>query len=221
MYNSIAIFAKKSKSNVNEVISYLKEHFDKTYVFLGEKGDKIPEKAYSLNPDILISYISPWIVPKIILDNTKYWNINFHPGSPEYPGIGCTNFALYNNEKIFGVIAHIMEAKVDTGKIIGIKRFPIIKSDTVYSLTLKSYGYLFNLFFEIIDFIILNKKLPDCYEIWQRNPYTRKELEELCKIDINMDTAEIARRIRATYYPQMPGAYFNIEGMKFEYNPNR
>lgn len=76
-----------------------------------------------INYDILISYIPPWIVQETILEKTKMWNINFHPGPPKYPGIGGFNFAIFDSVKQFGATAHIMNPKVGTGKIIGVKRF--------------------------------------------------------------------------------------------------
>ena len=44
--------------------------------------------------------------------------INFHPGPPEFRGIGCANFALLKNSKYYGSTAHVMEAKVDSGPIL-------------------------------------------------------------------------------------------------------
>ena len=87
---------------------------------------EIPFKKMTKNKyDILISYISPWIIPPEVLNNTRMWNINFHPGSPEFPGIGCFNFAIFNSAEKFGATAHIMEPKVDTGKIIDVEYFSI------------------------------------------------------------------------------------------------
>lgn len=88
--------------------------------------------------------------------NTKKWSINFHPGSSKYPGIGCTNFAIYNREEEFGVTAHIMEPKVDSGTIVSVKRFPLLKTDSVYSLTKRCYDYILIQFYELIDFIFKN-----------------------------------------------------------------
>ena len=51
--------------------------------------------------------------------------INFHPGSPEYPGTGCTNFAIYNKEKEYGVTCHYMKTSVDSEILSQVKRFPI------------------------------------------------------------------------------------------------
>jgi methionyl-tRNA formyltransferase len=217
----ILFFGKKNKPGIDAIIEYLKTHFEEIALFLGEKGDKFPTEADSFSADILISYISHWIIPEKVLHRTKLWNINFHPGPPNYPGTGCTNFAIYNGEKKYGVTAHVMEKQVDTGKIIGVKEFPILGTDTVYTLTLKSYGFLRTLFYEIMDHIIKHNSLPECREKWAREPYTRKELEELCIITNDMSEEEIERRIKATQFPRMPGAYIELYGYKFEYNKHR
>jgi len=206
---------------VPEVIEYAKNKFHAFDVYTGKVGNRFPENLYIKPYDILISYISPWIVPENILKNTRLWNINFHPGPPEYPGIGCFNFAVYNNETFYGVTAHVMEKHVDKGKIIGVKRFELLQEDTVYSLSIKSYSYLFSLFIEVIDYIAKHKNIPHSEETWKRKPYTRRELEDLCKIDLNMNKDEIERRIRATTFPNMPGAYIEIHRHKFEYNERR
>lgn len=217
----ILVFTKKGKPGTDRVIKYLKIHFHDVVTYTGERGDKFPVEASIYRPDILISYISPWIISSNSLNQTRKWNINFHPGSPNYPGIGCTNFAIYNAEKEFGVTAHIIEKEVDSGKIIGVKRFSILETDNVYSLTIKSYEYLLSLFFEIFDYIIKYGALPECDEEWTRKPYTRKELEELCRITSDMSQEETKKRIKATQFPGMPGAYIELYGYRFEYNPDR
>jgi len=212
----VIIFAKE-KPGFENAVNFIKLYSDELTVFKGNLNDPFPNEAYEKIPDILISYISPWIIPEKMLNIVNKWSINFHPGPPEYPGIGCTNFAIYNEEKIFGVTAHLMETKVDSGKIIDVRRFPILKNDRVYSLTQRCYDYMLLQFYEVIDYIFKTNNLPECKETWKRKPFTRKELNDLCKIDINMDTEEIKRRIRATDYPGMPGAYIDLKGLKFRY----
>ncbi len=217
----IILFGKNNKPGIKEVIEYLNIHFKEVKIFLGERKDEFPTEVEYNTSDILISYMSPWIISEEILNKTKLWNINFHPGPPNYSGIGCTNFALYNREKIYGVTAHLMEKKVDSGKIIGVKRFSILESDNVYTLTLKSYGFMLSLFFEILDYIVKNNKLPECNEKWTKAPYTRKQLEELCIITPDMSEEEIKRRVKATQFPGMPGAYIKLYNYKFKYNEKR
>ena len=149
------------------------------------------------------------------------WNINFHPGPPEYPGIGCFNFAIYNSSKEYGVTAHIMDAKVDTGKIIGVKRFSMDGDETVLSLSDKTYLNLYYLYKEIINYILLHDKVPASTEDWKRKPYKRMDLEKLSTITKNMDKEELEKVIRATYYDGKPGPFIEIFGYRFEYNPDR
>lgn len=217
----ITLFIKPDKPMVKEVIDYLVKHLGTVTVYQAERNDPFPKKAFNGSPDILISYLSPWIIPGRILNSTKFWNINFHPGPPEYPGIGCFNFAIYDKKKIYGVTAHLMNEKVDSGRIIGVKKFPLLKSDSVYSLSMKSYEHMLSLFLKVMDFILKKKKLPHCNETWKRAPYTRKELDALCKLDPNMTKSEIERRVKATTYPDMPGAYMNISGYRFECSSSR
>ncbi len=52
-------------------------------------------------------------------------------------------------------------------------------------------------------------------EKWQRKPYTRKELNDLCLLTNDMDETEIKRRIAATTFGNKPWAYFELNGEKF------
>lgn len=217
----LSLFTKTDKPTVQDVADFLKGHFERVIIYQGKVTDPFPVDAFNDNPDILVSYLSAWVIPDEVLQKTRLYNINFHPGPPEYPGTGCTNFAIYNNEKEYGVTAHFMEKRVDTGKIIAIKRFALFDSDSVYSLSLKSYDAMLALFYEIIGDVLKNKKFPESGLTWKRKAYTRKELEELCRIDPGMSQQEVSRRIKATTYPGMPGAYTDIFGNTFEYNSNR
>ena len=65
--------------------------------------------------------------------------INLHPGSPKYRGIGCLNYALYNNEKKFGFTIHLISRKIDYGKILFVRYFSINKNNTVVTLLQKTH----------------------------------------------------------------------------------
>ena len=47
--------------------------------------------------------------------------INFHPGPPEYRGVGCVNYAFFDNVKSYGCTAHRINQKIDNGPIIDVK----------------------------------------------------------------------------------------------------
>ena len=217
----ICFLTKKEKKGVDEAIQYTYELSENVDVFYGDLNIPIPEKVYMTKYDILISYISPWIVPPKILNNTNKWNINFHPGPPAYPGIGCFNFAIYNSEDKFGATAHIMQKKVDSGQIIGVEYFSMTNEETVETLSIKTYNAQLILYKNIINHIKNHDRLPSCIYSWERKPYRRIDLEELSKINIDMPYTEIQKRIRATYYPGKPAPFIKIGTSKFEYNPNR
>jgi len=214
----IKLFAKE-KPGLREAIDFLETITDDLEIYIGKLKDKFPIEAKDKKCDLIISYISPWIIPNDILNLAEKYAINFHPGPPEFPGIGCTNFALYEGAKKFGVTCHIMKSKVDSGKIISVKRFPIFQQDNVKTLTDRCYAFILEQFYEVVNDFYESGKLNFINETWKRKPFTRKQLDELSEIHFNMSDEEINKRIRATYYPGMPYPFIEINNNKFVYNP--
>ena len=97
---SLLFLGKKNDSHTKEAIEIVQSNFKNVSVFLGEWNDKIPDQVKTWSGDFIISYLSRWVLQRSILRRAQIAAINFHPASPQYPGIGCNNFALYNNEKI-------------------------------------------------------------------------------------------------------------------------
>lgn len=220
MKPSIFFIGKKNDFYCERAKDFIKAHFSKKMILLGQRGERFPEDAGWWEGDYIISYLSPWIIPEHLLNRAEKASINFHPGPPEYPGIGCTNFAIYDGVDTFGVTCHHMNPKVDTGDLIAVKRFPLFESDTVFTLTQRCYGYILRLFYEIASLILSGEELPKSDECWKRKPYKRKELNELCRITTDMSAEEIRRRVKAVTFPGAPGAYIKIDGMKFNYESN-
>ena len=218
---NICFLTKKEKPGVEEAINIIEKITSNIDVYDGSLSNLFPSAIIEKQYDLLISYISPWIVPKAVLEKTKRWNINFHPGPPDYPGIGCFNFAIYNSAKQFGATAHIMDTTVDAGRIVGVNRFGMTKKETVETLSKKTYKALLVLFKDVIKHVITNNSLPKCDEKWTKAAYKRSELEQLATIDLNMDKAGIDKRIRATDYQGKPAPFIELGGYRFEYNPDR
>ena len=112
-----------------------------------------------------------------------------------------------------------MVPKVDTGAIISVKRFAVSHDDTVYSLTEKSYERIDQLFRELLPCLMSRVPLPESTDRWARRPFTRAELNALCRITPDMSPVEIERRIRAVTFPGAPGAYVEIIGRRFVLEP--
>ncbi|MFA6316399.1 MAG: formyltransferase family protein [Elusimicrobiota bacterium] len=210
------VFAK-DKPGLIEALAFLRPHAASIKVFVGDVGDPFPRKARLIKADFIISYISPWIIPGEVLSRASIAALNFHPGPPEYPGIGCTNFALYDRCREFGVTAHHMVEKVDTGSIVAVQRFPLQSSDTVASLTERCYRHILRLFKDLFGGFFSSGRLPDCSAVWARRPFRRAELDALCRISPEMAREEVARRVLATSFPGKPGPYVIIQGHRFEY----
>ena len=192
-----------------QAAAFIQLHYPSAKIVFGVREQTFPEELFSWKGDIIISYLSQWIIPKSVLENAAVAAINFHPGPPAYPGIGCTNFAIYDGADEFGVTCHHMNPQVDTGDIVAVNRFPVFENDTVYSITQRCYSQILNLFYGIISLLMSGEKLPSSNEVWKRKPYLRRQLNDLCKLTPDMDSTEIERRIKATYYLQ-PWAFMQI-----------
>lgn len=172
----------------------------------GAAGDPAPDISEVTSFGCILSFLSPWIIPAEWL-NKSALSINFHPGSCDYPGIGCYNFALYEEAKVFGAVCHHMLPAVDSGVVISESLFPVFAHDSVETLKLRTMIAMLAMFQEILCRIAQNDPLPVHTRQWQRKPFTRNQLNALCEVTPEMTDQEKVRRIRATTYPGFPGAY--------------
>lgn len=196
----VLFLSKKDNEYARRAEDFIRKTFTNPVIFEGSRHDNLPAEVLNWKGDLMISFISSWIYPQSLLDSASVAAINFHPGSPEYPGTGCTNFAVYEGAKEYGITCHYMNASVDSGNIIQVKRFPVNEEDTVYSITQHCYHLIEESFYEIIDIVLKEQPLPLTDEQWTRKPFTRKQLNELCHIRPEMSEEEIVKRIKATTY---------------------
>jgi methionyl-tRNA formyltransferase len=186
-------------------------------VFTGKVGDPYPDLSGLGSEDVLVSFLSPWIVRQQDLGRAGT-AINFHPASVDYPGIGCYNFALYDDADEFGAVCHHMLARVDSGRIVEERRFPLRPDDSVETLKLRTMETMVAMFRDLIGIIARGEPLPAAAVHWTRPPYTRRQLHALKVITPDMDAAEIARRVRAVTYPGYPGAVLHrADGSLYHY----
>ena len=216
--HSVLLLGKADDPDCLRVLEYCREAFAPATHCLGRWGETLPDDVRAWEGDYIISYLSRWVVPSELLRRATRAAVNFHPASPDYPGIGCTNFALYEDAQEYGVTCHHMAPQVDTGKIIAVKRFAVQPADDVASLLKRTYEHQIALFFEVAPLMAEGRPLPTSQEAWKRAPFTRAQFNELFRITPAMTKEEIARRVRAvsygTYQP-----YVELEGYRFEYAP--
>lgn len=215
----VLFLSKNRNEYADRAADFIRQHFRDPVIFSGNRNVPLPPEVLEWNGDLMISFISSWIYPQTLLDGATYAAINFHPGTPEYPGTGCTNFAIYNGEKEYGATCHHMKATVDSGNIVAVKRFPLNADDTVFSVTERCYQLIEEMFYEVMECILQGRELPVSEERWARKPYTRKQLNELCEIRPDMSEEEISRRIRSTTFGAEVWAYTKIGNRKFILQP--
>ena len=215
---SVLFLGKADDPDCARALDFCNGAFLPVLHFLGRWGDPVPAELRGWQGDYIISYLSRWVLPTDLLGRARKAAINFHPASPEYPGIGCTNFALYENAEEYGVTCHHMAGQVDTGQIIAVRRFPIFPEDDVAALLRRTYESQIALFLEIAKLMATGRELPASGEKWGRRPFTRQEFNELFKITPEMSRGEIARRVRAVSYGRFQ-PYIELEGYRFEYKP--
>ena len=185
------------------MILLLTKIFFNVKIFLNDNSSSYPEKEIlKWRGDYIFSFRSHYILRQNLIDRAKIAAINFHPGPPEYRGIGCVNFAILNQEIKYGCTAHIIDKKIDNGQIIAVKRFRILKNDTIDSILHKTYHYQYNQFLKILKNIKKNKDAKIAFkkinENWSKTIYTRKKMLKLYNISKNISKSFFLLLLRAT-----------------------
>lgn len=208
---------------------YIRANFEDPIIIMGSGKGFPDEFAYriryeKLDVDWVISYLSHWILPPKILALGKKGAINFHPGPPEYPGIGCYNFAILDEVKTYGVTCHFMYEKVDTGPIIKVLKFEITGNETVEQLKNISMIRLLTLFYEIMGRIWQGKTLEANGLGWSKKPFTRADLQNITDLTPfeagTFAEALFDKALRATYFPGAEDPPFiNVKGRMWRLEP--
>ncbi len=141
-------------------------------------GEPYPSRIESWEGEWILSFRGDLILSSDILKKASKGAINFHPAPPSYRGIGSHNYAIYNDDKEFGVTCHHIDDNIDSGAIIEVDRFPIAPQETASSLGLRAGTYCLVQYYKILtEYLISNKELLFSNEKWGENLYTYKKLD--------------------------------------------
>ncbi len=98
------------------------------------------EGLKKIGPDVIIS-ASPQIFKKDLLATPSMGCINVHSALlPKYRGVYPMFWALLNGENEVGVTVHLMEEKLDSGKVLLQRKFNVERGDTMMALYEKACG---------------------------------------------------------------------------------
>jgi methionyl-tRNA formyltransferase len=189
-HSKILFFGKKNCTFSRKVLYELKRNSKNIKcIYSKNPKAKLSKKILRWKGDYIICFRSYFILPNILIKKASVAAINFHPGPPNYRGIGCVNFAIFNSEKTYGSTCHLISKKVDFGKIIDVRRFKIKDKDNINSILKKTSNLQFDQLKKLIKKLRSNtnnlkymiKKSKK--EKWSKKLYTRRQLDDLYRIN--------------------------------------
>ena len=190
----------------------------KQYQFVFSKQDMMDIREEVTKKSVLISFGNGFIVPEEVL-NQFGAAYNFHPASPEYPGLHPHHFAALDQAKTFGAVCHHMTKEVDRGEIVFCQRFMVPPQSPwmVYlNLSLDQTFFLMEELFETL--FIQNKHPKPCGETWGPKVYTKKDFDSACQVppDMNRENFErLWRSLQTEHHKNV--LYIDMHGHRFRY----
>lgn len=161
------------------------------------------EKLGLLSCDWLLCANTTYIVPKEVLASFSERALNLHPGLlPAYAGLHTHQWAIRNGEAEFGATVHMIEAGLDTGDVVAVRRFVIRPEDTGLSLYRNCMRTGSQVFAEVLRCILAGDSLPKSpQDLSKRRLYRHAEAVD-SRIDWTMSARRVVDFIRAgNYYP--------------------
>ncbi len=203
---SVLLLLRKNDPYCKKFLKFIVSQCKKTKVFWSVNNKKnSSRKQIKKRYDFIISYRSSVILSNKEISMANNAAINLHPGPPKYRGIGCLNYALYNNEKKYGFTIHLINKKIDYGKILFVKYFTINKKITVTNLLDKTHDQCVKYSKPFFRNILKNPTKINLYkdkfkkEKWSKIIKNKIELNKFYRIE-NFDLKEVEKKIRATNY---------------------
>lgn len=184
-----------------------------TICLVANRKSQLPKDIATWQGDLILSFKNYIKLPVELLKNAKIASINFHPALPKYPGSGGLAWSIYHNEEYHGVTIHLMNERIDAGKILEVNKLPIGEDDDLDSLTKISnemHLNTFNIFvksklqeqshLKLENYIVNN----DCNSTWSQKTHQLHELTKLKVVDNSINEQELTRRVRAFHLPNFP-----------------
>ena len=146
----------------------------------------------------IIAFLTDIIVPARLLDRLGPKPYNIHPGPPEYPGSYPESFAIWDQASQYGVTAHEMAPKVDTGAIVAVSRFPFPPAPDLTNIGDLIFAKAVELFAQVASHCaITNAPMAAIGQSWAAKRYTRADFYTLCRSGNGLSAPDLERLRRA------------------------
>jgi len=169
------------------------------------RDEKFIGELRELRPDLLVVVAYGQILPPAILDLPRHGCLNVHTSLlPKYRGAAPIQWAIADGNAETGVTIMQMDAGLDTGPVLALRRTPILPADDSQMLHDRLAQLGAELLAETIPAHVAGKILP------QPQPaagatYAAKIKKEDGHIDWNLPAEKIWNRLRA--FTPWPGAF--------------
>lgn len=158
-----------------------------------------------LAPDLVVVVAYGQILPQAILDLPRHGCVNVHTSLlPKYRGAAPIQWAIAEGERETGVTIMQMDAGLDTGPILAVRRTPILPSDDSQTLHDRLAQLGADLLIETIPGYIAGRITPQPQPA-QAASYAAKIRKEDGHMDWTWPAEKIWNRLRA--FTPWPGAF--------------
>jgi methionyl-tRNA formyltransferase len=163
--------------------------------------------------DLVLSFLFWKRIRAPLIELGSIGCLNFHPSPlPDIRGLGGYNVAILEGLSDWGVSAHFVDERFDTGDIVRVDRFPIDPDlETALSLDITSQERLLAVFRVVVDQAAAGAPLSRAAQ-GEGRYVTRKEFEGLRRVRPGDPPELTERRMRAFWYPPHDGATIEVAG---------
>ena len=172
-------------------------------------------------PTLVVSANNTYIFPKQIIEKDNFLIINFHPALlPNHPGRNAEAWSIYDGDKITGITWHLVDEKIDHGKIVYQQKIEIDSIKTSLQLMSNQIVLAIKGFEEIADSLIQNKLTFIETEKTEENKqiHYSKDIPNNGELNLQWSIPEISRFLRAMDYGKMSvlgQAYLIYQGKRY------
>jgi len=150
--------------------------------------------------DLLLNVHSLYIVHTDVLATPRLGAFNLHPGPlPEYAGLSCPSWAIYNGATEYGVTVHRMTETIDAGDIAYAARFAIRADDTGGTLSARCARAGVPLLLGLVDDACAGGAIPGLAQDLTRRRYYAQAGPEP-RLDWSLPAHRVVGHIRAADY---------------------
>jgi methionyl-tRNA formyltransferase len=172
---------------------------------LKARDENLIAELRELKPDLMVVVAYGQILPPRILDLPRFGCLNVHTSLlPKYRGAAPIQWAIADGEPETGVTIMKMDAGLDTGPLLAMRRTPILPADDSQTLHDRLAQLGAELLVETIPAYVAGK-IPPRPQPAEGSSYAAKIKKEDGLVDWNLSAQKIWNRLRA--FTPWPGAF--------------